>query len=145
LERHGVTVAAGAPVTLISTQGVQSKTVALASSVVAAVATGTIVGGGIAVLAGRAAVADTVQKVAMALAAATTLGVTLYQTQEVRRLEREPAAARQRSDAWAEIEAGRRDASTSDSQSPNAAWAAFETERDRLIPLRDAAERLARL
>lgn len=150
LQRRGVTVGAGALVTLISTQGVQSAPVALASTVVAAVASGTMVGGGVAAVAAKAAATGTVQKVVMALAAATTLGVAVYQTQNAHRLEGEVATLRQRLEARAQTGADREGqapdgALRSESRMPIAAWTALEAERDRLIAERDAAERLARL
>jgi RNA polymerase sigma factor (sigma-70 family) len=150
LQRRGVTVGAGALVTLISAQGVQSAPVTLASSVATVVASGTIAGGSVAVVAAKAAATGTVQKVVMALAAATTLGVAVYQTQNVHRLERELATLRQRSEVAAHAGADRAGqapeaASQAEAQSLNAAWTELQAERDRLVAERDAAERLARL
>lgn len=150
LQGRGVTVGAGTLVTLISTQCVQSAPLALASSVAAAVASGTIVGGSVAVVAAKAAVTGTIQKVVLGLAAATSLGVAIYQTQNARRLERELATFQQRAEARTQAGADHvgqapEGASKSNTRVPTAAWVALEAERDRLIAERDAAERLARL
>lgn len=156
LQRRGVTVGAGALLTLISTQAVQAAPVGLASSVVAAVASATLAGGGVAVVAAKAVAMGTVQKTAIALAAVATIGVAGYQTHKSHRLERELAAMRERvaagPETLAEGGAGTAGAAVAPERSSkpeleslNAAWAGLQAERDRLIAQRDAAERLARM
>lgn len=156
LQRRGVTVGAGAMLTLISTQAVQSAPAGLASSVVATVASATMAGGGIAVVAAKTVAMGTGQKVAMALAAAAAIGVAAYQTQKSHRLERELAATRERAEARGEALSGGGGGVAGagvvpdrsprpESGLPDPVRARLQAERDQLIAQRDAAERLARL
>lgn len=155
LQRRGVTVGAGALVALISTQAIQAAPVGMASTVVGAVASSTMVGGGIAVAAAKTVAMGTVQKAAVALALAGSIGVAAYQTHRCARLERELAATRERAAVNAEAPSPIGSANTgsgtslsagkSAPDSIDAARAELQADRDRLVAQRDAAERLAQM
>lgn len=152
LQRRGVTVGAGALVTLMSNEAVHAAPAGLVSSIVGSVASATVAGGGLAVAAAKSAGLLAVHKAAIGLALAGAVGVAAYQTHRSHRLERELAAVREQvvihsadASGAAGVAATNGAADRTEPDSLPAAWASLQAERDRLVAQRDAAERVARL